>query len=151
MSLSEPLKKMSKSDENANAAVFMLDSRDTVIKKFKRAVTDSEACVEYREGDEAKAGINSLMAIYSAVTGKSFDEIKKEFGGRGYGDFKTAVGESVADMLAPIQSSYTDIRNDSAQLERFMKTGADKARAKARPTLYEVRKKIGFMQMSEKV
>jgi tryptophanyl-tRNA synthetase len=147
MSLSEPLKKMSKSDSNANATVFMLDSRDVIIKKFKRAVTDSEALVEYREGDEAKAGINSLMSIYSAVTGKSFDEIKSEFAGKGYGDFKTAAGESVADILAPIQEKYAEIRSDSAFLETCMKQGAEKASAKARPLLHTVRERIGFLQL----
>ncbi|MCL2637936.1 MAG: tryptophan--tRNA ligase [Oscillospiraceae bacterium] len=147
MSLSEPAKKMSKSDSNANATVFVLDSRDTIIKKFKRAVTDSEALVEYREDDEAKAGINSLMSIYSAVTGKGFDEIKSEFAGKGYGDFKTAVGESVADILAPIQEKYTAIRNDNHFLEACMKQGAERASAKARPLLHEVREKIGFLQL----
>jgi tryptophanyl-tRNA synthetase len=148
MSLSEPLKKMSKSDDNANATIFMLDNKDTVIKKFKRAVTDSEALVEYREGDEAKAGINSLMSIYSAVSGKSFGEIQKEFEGRGYGDFKVAVGESVADLLVPIQEKYAEIRKDSAMLERCMKQSAEKASEKARPTLVEVRKRIGFLELT---
>jgi tryptophanyl-tRNA synthetase len=147
MSLSEPLKKMSKSDENVNATVSMLDNKDTVIKKFKRAVTDSEARVEYRGGDETKAGINSLMAIYSAVTGKSFDEIQKEFEGRGYGDFKAATGENVAALLRPVQESYAGIRSDRAYLEACMRKGAKKARAKAQPTLIEVRQKIGFMDI----
>jgi tryptophanyl-tRNA synthetase len=144
MSLSEPLKKMSKSDSNANATVFMLDSRDVIIKKFKRAVTDSEALVQYRENDGAKAGINSLMSIYSAVSGKSFDEIQNEFAGRGYGDFKTAVGESAADLLAPVQQRFEQVRKDSAYLEACMKKGAEKAAAKARPTLQKAREKIGF-------
>jgi hypothetical protein len=148
MSLSEPLKKMSKSDTNVNASVFLLDERDTVIKKFKRAVTDSEALVQYREGDESKAGINNLMAIYSAVTGKSADSIQKEFDGRGYGDFKTAVGESVADLLASIQDEYKKIRGDQAYLEHCMKRGAERAAARARPTLTEARKKVGFLQFS---
>jgi tryptophanyl-tRNA synthetase len=148
MSLSEPLKKMSKSDSNANATVFVLDSRDVVIKKFKRAVTDSEALVEYREGDESKAGINSLMSIYSAVTGKSFGEIKNEFSGKGYGDFKSAVGESVADVLAPIQERYNQIRNDDAHLKACMKQGAEKASAKAKPLLRTVRERMGFLQLT---
>ncbi|MCL2698455.1 MAG: tryptophan--tRNA ligase [Oscillospiraceae bacterium] len=147
MSLSEPSKKMSKSDSNPNAAVYMLDSRDMVIKKFKRAVTDSEALVEYRGDDESKAGINSLMSIYSAATGKGFGEIQSEFAEKGYGDFKTAVGESVADILAPIQKKYNEIRSDGAFLESCMKQGAEKASAKARPLLHAVREKIGFLQL----
>jgi len=149
MSLSEPLKKMSKSDDNANATVFMLDSRDVVIKKFKRAVTDSEARVEYREGDETKAGINSLMSIYSAVTEKSFEDIQKEFDGKGYGDFKTAVGESVADMLLPIQENFAAIKRDASYLETCMKLGAEKASATARPVLRKARNKIGFLQLKD--
>ena len=144
MSLSEPMKKMSKSDDNANASVFLSDSRDTVIKKFKRAVTDSEARVEYREGDETKAGINNLMSIYGAATGKSYDEIKREFDGKGYGDFKTAVGESVADMLLPIQEKFGKIKNDRAYLESCMKSGAEKASEAALPTLVKAKEKIGF-------
>jgi tryptophanyl-tRNA synthetase len=147
MSLSEPSKKMSKSDSNANATVFVLDSKDVVIKKFKRAVTDSEALVEYREGDEAKAGINSLMAIYSAATGKSFAEIQAEFSGKGYGDFKAAVGESVADVLMPVQEKYSKIRNDDSYLEACIKQGAEKASAKTQPLLHTVRERIGFLQL----
>jgi tryptophanyl-tRNA synthetase len=149
MSLSEPLKKMSKSDENKNATVFMLDDRDTVIKKFKRAVTDSEANVEFREGDENKAGINNLMSIYSAVTGLTFDDIKKLFNGKGYGEFKTTVGEIVADMLLPIQEQYEKIRKDNVYLEVCMRKGAEKARTAAHPMLREVQKKIGFLQLKE--
>jgi|GEM_PF-16998 len=146
MSLSEPLKKMSKSDENPNATVLLLDSKDTVIKKFKRAVTDSEAKVEYREGDQSKAGINNLMSVYGAVTGKSFEEIQKEFDGKGYGDFKTAVGESVAAVLIPIQQEYEKIKNDGAWLELCMKKAAEKASEAAGKTLFQVREKVGFLQ-----
>ena len=96
MSLQDPTKKMSKSDENPNSCILILDDKDTIIRKFKRAVTDSEAEVCYREG---KDGINNLMAIYSCVTGKDFEAIEKEFAGKGYGDFKLAVGEAVADHL----------------------------------------------------
>ena len=148
MSLSEPLKKMSKSDVNPNASVFLLDDKDTVIKKFKRAVTDSEARVEYREGDETKAGINSLMSIYSAVTGKTNDDIQKEFDGRGYGDFKVAVGESVAGLLTSIQDEYKKIKGDVTYLESCMKKGAEKASERARPTLIEARNRIGFLQFT---
>ena len=100
MSLSEPTKKMSKSDENVNAVVYILDDKDTIIRKFRRAVTDSDTCVRFAEG---KDGINNLMTIYSCFTGKTMEEIEREFDGKGYGDFKLAVGEVCADALAPVQ------------------------------------------------
>lgn len=103
MSLQDPTKKMSKSDENPNAVISILDDKDTIIRKFKRAVTDSEAEVAYREG---KDGINNLMTIYSSVTGKDFAAIESEFAGKGYGDFKLAVGEAVADHLEPIRTEF---------------------------------------------
>ena len=151
MSLLEPLKKMSKSDANPGATISLLDDRDTVIKKFKRAVTDSEAKVEFREGDPEKAGVNNLMTIYGAATGKSMKEIEKELDGLGYGVFKAAVGESVADMLLPIQEAYNHIRDDRAYIEICMKNGAEKASAAAAPTLAEVKAKVGFLQFKDTV
>ncbi|MGN0686551.1 MAG: tryptophan--tRNA ligase [Oscillospiraceae bacterium] len=142
MSLQEPTKKMSKSDENPNASVWVLDDRDTIIRKFKRAVTDSEAEVCAREG---KDGIINLMSIYSAVTGKSFEEIESEFSGKGYGEFKLAVGEATADMLAPMQSEFKRISGDKAYLETCMKQGAEKAYKSTRKTLQKAQKKVGFM------
>ena len=99
MSLQDPTKKMSKSDENENATVRILDDKDTIIRKFKRAVTDSDTVVRYSED---KPGVSNLMSIYSCFTGKDYDAIEKEFEGRGYGDFKMAVGEACADALAPV-------------------------------------------------
>ena len=142
MSLADPTKKMSKSDENANAIVYILDDRDTIIRKFKRAVTDSDTCVRYGEG---KDGINNLMSIYSCVTGKSFDDIEREFEGRGYGDFKLAVGEAVADTLAPVQTEHARLLADKAYLESVMKNGADTAAYFAQKTLSKVKKKVGFL------
>ena len=142
MSLADPTKKMSKSDENVKATVFLLDPKDTIIKKFKSAVTDSEAEVVYREG---KDGINNLMSIYSAVTGKSFDEIQQEFAGRGYGDFKLAVGEAVAEELRPIREEYDRLMADKGYLESCYREGAEKARAISQRTLDKVYKKIGFL------
>lgn len=144
MSLSEPTKKMSKSDENPNASVWILDDKDTIIRKFKRAVTDSEAEVCAREG---KDGIINLMSIYSAVTEKTFEEIEAEFKGKGYGDFKLAVGEAVADMLAPMQSEFKRIFEDKAYLEACMKQGAEKAYKASRKTLQKVHKKVGFVTL----
>ncbi len=142
MSLQEPTKKMSKSDENPNASVWVLDDRDTIIRKFKRAVTDSETEVCAREG---KDGIVNLMSIYSAATDKSFKEIEAEFSGRGYGDFKLAVGEAVADKLAPMQEEFRRISSDKAYLEDCMKKGAEKAFRTTRKTLQKVQKKLGFV------
>lgn len=144
MSLQEPTKKMSKSDENPNASVWILDDKDTIIRKFKRAVTDSDTVVCAREG---KDGIINLMSIYSAVTNKSFEEIEAEFAGKGYGDFKTAVGEAVADMLAPMQAEFKRVFADKAYLEDCMKKGAEKAFKASRKTLQKVQKKVGFLTL----
>ncbi|MBR4112959.1 MAG: tryptophan--tRNA ligase [Ruminiclostridium sp.] len=144
MSLQDPTKKMSKSDENPNACISILDDKDTIVRKFKRAVTDSEAEVAYREG---KDGINNLMSIYSAVTDKSFDEIEKEFAGKGYGDFKLAVGEATADMLAPMQAEFSRIISDKKYIEQCMKEGAEKAYKASRRTLQKVYKKVGFVEL----
>ena len=144
MSLNDPTKKMSKSDENPNATVTILDDRDTVMRKFKRAVTDSGCEVKRGEGKE---GIENLMSIYGAVTEKTFDEIEKEFMGKGYGDFKAAVGEAVADALSPMQKEFKKIIADKTYLEKCMKEGAEKASAVSRRTLRKVNKKIGFIDL----
>ena len=143
-SLADPTKKMSKSDENANAVVYILDDRDTIIRKFKRAVTDSDTCVRFAEG---KDGINNLMTIYSCFTGKTIEEIEREFEGQGYGTFKLAVGEACADALAPVQQRYNEIIADKAYLETQMKKGADEASYYARKTLSKVKRKLGFVQI----
>ncbi|MBE6703205.1 MAG: tryptophan--tRNA ligase [Ruminococcaceae bacterium] len=142
MSLADPTKKMSKSDENANAVVYILDDKDTIIRKFRRAVTDSDTCVRFAEG---KDGINNLMTIYSCFTGQTMAEIEKEFEGKGYGDFKTAVGEVCADALAPVQAKFAQLLADKAGLEAQMKKGADEAAYYARKTLSKVQKKLGFV------
>lgn len=142
MSLQDPTKKMSKSDENPNASVWVLDNRDTIIRKFKRAVTDSETEVCAREG---KDGIINLMSIYGAVTDKTFEEIEAEFKGKGYGDFKLAVGEAVADKLAPMQDEYKRLSADKGYIEDCMKQGAEKAFKVSRKTLQKVQKKVGFI------
>ncbi|MBE6896083.1 MAG: tryptophan--tRNA ligase [Ruminococcaceae bacterium] len=141
-SLTNPTAKMSKSDDDENGTVNLLDPRDVVIRKFKKAVTDSEACVRFAPG---KDGINNLMTIYSAVAGKSFEEIEKEFEGKGYGDFKLAVGEVVADMVAGIQDQYKVYTSDKAQLEAIYRNAADRARYIANKTLTKVYKKVGFV------
>ncbi len=142
MSLQDPLKKMSKSDENLNSYIAILDSRDDIIRKFKRAVTDSEAKVCIGEN---KAGINNLIGIYSAVTGKTPDEVTSEFDGRGYGDFKLAVGEAVADELRPIKERYDTFISDKKQLDDIYRQGRQKAEYIAGRTLSKVMKKVGFV------
>ena len=128
MSLQDPTRKMSKSDENANASVYLMDDADTVRRKFKRAVTDSEAEVRY-DWDN-KPGISNLMDIYGATTGKTTDEIEKEFAGKGYGDFKMAVGDAVAAMLTPMQTRFEELIKDKEYLE----------------TLRKVKKKVGLTE-----
>ena len=144
MSLADPTKKMSKSDENQNAVVYILDDRDTIVRKFKRAVTDSGSEVRFAEG---KDGVNNLMTIYSCFTGKDFPEIEREFAGKGYGDFKLAVGEVCADALAPVQEKFRLMMSDKAELERLMKKGADEASYYARKTLSKIQRKLGFVQL----
>jgi tryptophanyl-tRNA synthetase len=142
MSLADPTKKMSKSDANENASVAILDPRDAILRKFKRAVTDSDTKVCRAEG---KDGINNLMTIYSVFTKKTDAEIESEFSGRGYGDFKMAVGEVVADALVPIQAEFHRLMADKAYLESVMKEGADYASYVANKTLSKVHRKLGFV------
>ncbi len=142
MSLQDPTKKMSKSDENVNAWVAILDTKDDIIRKFKRAVTDSESCVRLSED---KPGVSNLINIYSAVTGKTAAEVEKEFDGKGYGDFKLAVGEAVADTLAPIKARFDEIITDKKALEQLYREGAEKAEHVARKTYFKAMKKVGFV------
>ena len=144
MSLLDPAKKMSKSDENAGAYVAILDGRDDIIRKFRRAVTDSGSEVRFADG---KDGICNLMNIYFAITGKENDEIEREFEGKGYGDFKLAVGEAVADALSPLQNEYARLIADKAYLEQIMREGAETASSIARKTMRKVYKKTGFVQL----
>lgn len=144
MSLQEPTRKMSKSDENAKSTVFMTDTADVIVKKFKSAVTDSDGVVRYDV--ENKPGISNLMGIYSVLTGKSYEEIEKEFDGHGYGSFKTAVAESVVDSLRPVQDEYNRILADKAYLEGVLKDGAEKARWQANKLVNKVYRKVGFAQ-----
>lgn len=143
MSLADPSRKMSKSDENPNGYVTMSDDRDTVIRKFKRAVTDSGN--EVRAAED-KPGVSNLIAIYGAFTGKSAAEIEREFEGKGYGDFKLAVGETVADALAPVQAEKARLLKDKAYLNGVMKRGEEAAARIARKTLSKVYRKVGFYQ-----
>lgn len=142
MSLAEPTAKMSKSDENAKATIFILDDEKTILKKFKSAVTDSEAQVAFREG---KDGINNLMTIYSAVTGKSMEAIADEFSGKGYGDFKTAVGTVVAEELREIRENYARLLKDAAYLDAAIMDGTQRASQIAEKTLRKTMRKMGLV------
>ena len=147
MSLQDPTRKMSKSDENANASIALLDKPEDIMRKFKRAVTDSEACVRYAEG---KDGVNNLMGIYSCVTGRTYEEIEQEFSGKGYGDFKAAVGEAVVEHLRPIQERFSQLIQDKAYLEKCYTENAEKASRIAYRTLSKVMKKVGFLPLGKK-
>ncbi|MVB10080.1 Tryptophan--tRNA ligase [Caprobacter fermentans] len=143
MSLQDPARKMSKSDENVNSSIAVLDRPEDIMRKFKRAVTDSEACVRRAPG---KDGVNNLMGIYSCVTGRTDEEIEAEFAGKGYGDFKTTVGEAVAEHLRPIREKFDDYMKNKDYLEQCYAEGARKAEVIARKTLRKVMKKVGFLQ-----
>ncbi len=143
MSLQEPTAKMSKSDGNLNAFVSMTDDADTILRKCKRAVTDSEARV-YRSDE--KPGVSNLMTIYGIMTGKGDAEIEKEFDGKGYGDFKVAVAESIIEKFRPIQDEYHRILQDKGWLQMVLEDGARRAGSIAGKTLSKVYKKVGFIQ-----
>lgn len=141
MSLQDPTKKMSKSDENPNASILLMDDSDTIIRKFKRAVTDSEACICYRD---EQPGIKNLLDIYCTCTGKTTDEAVKEFEGKGYGEFKLAVGEAVASVLKPIQEEFNRLSKDKIYIDSIIKENVEKAAYYANKTLRKVEKKVGF-------
>ena len=143
MSLQEPDKKMSKSDTNVNNFVLITDPRDVIIKKFKKAVTDSGAEIRYDENE--KPGISNLINIYASVKDVTRQDVEKEFEGGRYGDFKKAVGEAVADTLAPIQERYGEFISDKTYLESILKKNAEKASEKAESTVREVYEKVGFI------
>ena len=143
MSLSDPEKKMSKSDPNVKSFISILDPPETIVKKFKSAVTDSEACVRYAEG---KDGVNNLIGIYSCCTGKTYEQIEQEFAGKGYGDFKLAVADAVVAELKPLQDEFYRLTDDRAYIEACMQAGAQTATAVSKRTLDKVMKKIGFYQ-----
>ena len=140
-SLQDPVHKMSKSDENPNASVYMADDRDTIIRKFKRAVTDSDNRIV---ASEDKPGVTNLLNIYASFKGCTVAEAEKEFEGKGYGDFKLAVGETVADALAPIQAEQKRLLADKAYLGEILARGAQNAAYAARKTLSKVQRKIGL-------
>ena len=142
MSLQEPTSKMSKSDPNPNGYIWVLDAPEVITKKIKRAVTDSEGVIEYREG---KHGVNNLLSIYGAIIGKKPEEAALEFEGQGYGALKARVAEAVCEELRPLQERYKAISEDKAYLEGIYKKGAEKAAAIAEKTIRTVYDKVGFV------
>ena len=145
MSLTTPTSKMSKSDHDQNGCVYLMEKPEDIARKFKKAVTDSdtERCVRY--APEEKPGVANLMSIYSACTGKTFEEIEREFDGLGYGAFKPAVGDAVVEMLRPIREEAQRLMKDKAYLESVYRAGAEKAEYIANKTLRKVYKKVGFV------
>ena len=141
MSLQDPSKKMSKSDENPNGSIYLMDDPDTIMRKFKRAVTDSEGQILYRD---EQPGIKNLINIYCACTGKAPDEVGREFDGKGYAEFKPAVGEAVVAVLKPLQDRVAELSKDKAYIDSVIKNNAEKAQYFANKTLRKVQKKIGF-------
>ena len=145
MSLQDPDKKMSKSDDNPTDYISMNDSTDEIVKKFKRAVTDSQAEVRY--DPENKKGVSNLLTIYSLFADKTIEEAEKEFEGKGYGDFKLAVGEAVAAVIEPVIAEKNRILKDKGYLESVLKSGAEKANYLAGKMMRKVYKKVGLIQL----
>ena len=141
MSLQEPSKKMSKSDENPNGSIYLMDDPDTIMRKCKRAVTDSEACIAYRD---EQPGLKNLLDIYCACTEKTTDEALREFEGKGYGDLKMAVGEAVVSVLKPLQDEVARLEKDKSYIDSIIKENAEKASYFANKTLRKVQRKVGF-------
>ncbi|HJB80435.1 tryptophan--tRNA ligase [Flavonifractor plautii] len=143
MSLNQPDSKMSKSIPEG--CVYLMDSPDDIMRKFKRAITDSdtEHCVRYDRAN--KPGVATLIDIYAAVTGKTYEQIEVEFEGKGYGAFKPAVGEVVVELLRPVREETVRLLGDKAYLEGLYRAGAEKAASVAQRTLRKVHKKVGFI------
>ena len=143
MSLSEPTKKMSKSDPNPNGFILLMDKPEDIMRKFKRAVTDSDMRIVCSDD---KPGVTNLITIYAQATGKSIEEVEAEFAGKGYGEFKPAVGEAVVEMLRPIREETERLLKDKAYLESVYRDGAQKAERIAQRTLDKVYRKVGFVK-----
>ncbi len=143
MSLADPTRKMSKSDENANGFVLLMDKPEDIMRKFKRAVTDSDSRIIVSED---KPGVSNLISIYALATGKTIEQVQQEFEGKGYGDFKPAVGEAVVELLRPIREKTEDLLKNKDYLEQVYREGAQKAGYLARKTLDKVYRKVGFVK-----
>jgi tryptophanyl-tRNA synthetase len=144
MDLQEPTKKMSTTFSSEQGAVYIADTSDQIRKKFKSAVTDSER--EIRYDPQTKPGVSNLLEIMSVATGDTIDDLVARFQGVGYGDLKEAVGESVVELLAPIQERFAALRADERELQRLLAVGADKARRASEPTLELMYERMGFVR-----
>ncbi len=145
MSLQEPTKKMSKSDPNEKASLFLIDTDDQIRNKIKRAVTDSGTDIRYDE--DVRPGVSNLMSLYHIATGKTFAEIEQEFAGStGYAPLKEAVAEALVAYIRPIRERFLEVRSDTDRLSAILRQGADHARDRARKTLRKVYKKTGFVE-----
>ena len=145
MSLTSPEKKMSKSDQDPGGCIYLMEKPEDIMRSFKRAVTDSET--EIRYAPKEKPGVSNLMQIYSVATGEGFTAIEQAFAGKGYGDFKTAVGEAVVELLRPVREEATRIMSDKGYLESVYRAGAERASYVANKTLRKVYKKVGFVAL----
>lgn len=145
MSLQEPTKKMSKSDENPNAYILLSDEPNVIMNKVKRAVTDSDA--EVRFDRENKAGIANLMEIYGCFEGISMEEVANRFEGKGYGDFKREVGEVIVEGLRPLQTRFKDLEKNKDYIDAILKKNGETANYLAQKTLRKVKKKVGLPQI----
>ncbi|MBC7766135.1 MAG: tryptophan--tRNA ligase [Hyphomonadaceae bacterium] len=143
MSLQAPEKKMSKSDDNPNAYIALLDAPDVIVRKLKRAVTDSDSLVKFAEG---KDGINNLLTIYASFTGEKIEAIEARFDGKGYGDFKLAVAEVIVEGLRPVREKYEDLMQNKDYVHKIYTESAQKAQAISMRTMKKVYKKIGFVE-----
>ncbi|EYF00368.1 tryptophan--tRNA ligase [Chondromyces apiculatus] len=142
MSLQDPTKKMSKSDENPDAYIGILETPEVIRRKIKRAVTDSGTDVRF---DETRPGVSNLITIHAALSGKSVQEIEDHFAGKGYGDLKGELAELLVEGLAPIQKRYAELMGDKTGLEQILARGAERARGRARRTLSKVFRKVGLV------
>lgn len=142
MSLQEPESKMSKSDENQNGTIFLLDSEKDIIKKFKRAVTDSEGVVQYRD---EQPGVKNLITIYSKLSGMSIEDVVAKYDGKGYGALKTEIGELAVDSLKPFKEKYEEYMNNQDYLVDVYTQGAQRAKALAEVTMKKVKDSIGLV------
>ena len=145
MSLTEPTKKMSKSDPNPKGYISMLDDFSVIAKKIKSATTDSEGIIEYREGDPEKAGINNLLSIMAAISGKTPEDVAMDYQGKGYGDFKKDIAEAVVEHIRPIRERYDDLSKNKDYLVSVYEKGAERAGKLAFRTISKVKKKVGFI------
>lgn len=144
MSLQDPTKKMSKSDQNANNFIGLLDDAKTIVKKFKKATTDSDNVIAYDL--ENKPGVSNLLTIYSVISGLSITEVEAHFEGKMYGHLKVELGELVADYLAPIQNRFYEIRSDQTYLQNILQKGAEQASKQAQATLSKLQQQLGLVQ-----